>query len=85
VNLSMSPRAHDLLEQITAFMAEHIEPQEEAILRRQRAAADPWQELPEVTEMKRAAREAGLVNLFLPSVSGLSNVDYAPLAEQMGR
>ena len=85
MNVSMSPHAEDLLRKIRAFMAEHIEPVEEELLRRQRAADDPWQELPEVRAMKEAARAEGLWNLFLPSVSGLSNVDYAPLAEQMGR
>src|SRR4051795_9003014 len=40
---------------------------------------------PIVEELKRAARERGLWNLFLPDVSGLSNLDYAPLAEVTGR
>jgi len=66
-------------------MADHVEPHEEELLRRQRELPDPWVEQREVREMKEAAREQGLANLFLPSVSGLSNVDYAPLAEQMGR
>lgn len=85
VDFAISPRTRDLLEQIKAFMAEHIEPVEAELLRRQRALDNPWVELPEVTEMKRKAREAGLWNLFLPSESGLSNVDYATLCEQMGR
>ncbi|MCB9765563.1 MAG: acyl-CoA dehydrogenase family protein [Alphaproteobacteria bacterium] len=85
MDFALSPKAEALLGRIQAFMAEHIEPVEAELLRRQRQLDDPWVELPEVTEMKARAREAGLWNLFLPSVSGLSNVDYATLAEQMGR
>jgi len=85
VDFALSPRATDLLGQVKAFMAEHIEPVEHELLLRQRALPDPWVELPEVAAMKAKARDAGLWNLFLPSVSGLSNVDYATLAEQMGR
>ncbi len=85
MDFAVSPRTKDLLKRIQAFMAEHIEPVEEDLLRRQRALPDPWVELPEVAELKRKAREAGLWNLFLPSQSGLSNVDYATLCEQMGR
>ena len=85
MDFALSPRATDLLGQVKAFMAEHIEPVEHELLLRQRALPDPWVELPEVAAMKAKARDAGLWNLFLPSVSGLSNVDYATLAEQMGR
>ena len=85
MDFAISDRARELLERIQAFMAEHIEPQEERLLRELRERDDPWVVLPEVAEMKAKAREAGLWNLFLPSVSGLSNVDYATLAEQMGR
>lgn len=85
MDFAISARASDLLGQLRAFMAEHIEPIEDELLRRQRALPDPWVELPEVTELKVRARAAGLWNLFLPSHSGLSNVEYATLAEQMGR
>jgi alkylation response protein AidB-like acyl-CoA dehydrogenase len=85
MDLGQSPRGAELLQQVRAFMDEHLAPVEEDLLRRQRALDDPWVVLPEVREMKAAAKAAGLWNLFLPSVSGLSNVDYAYLAEQMGR
>jgi acyl-CoA dehydrogenase len=49
---------------------------------------DPWQVLPIIKDLKQEARQAGLWNLFLPDAElgqGLSNLDYAPLAELMGR
>ena len=55
------------------------------LLARQRTQPDIWVELPEIRELKEKARQAGLWNLFLPEISGLSNVEYATLAEQMGR
>jgi alkylation response protein AidB-like acyl-CoA dehydrogenase len=85
MDLGQSPRGAELLQQVRAFMDEHLAPVEEDLLRRQRALDDPWVVLPEVREMKAAAKPPCLWNLFLPSVSGLSNVDYAYLAEQMGR
>jgi alkylation response protein AidB-like acyl-CoA dehydrogenase len=85
LNFAISPRARELLNRIRAFMAEHIDPYEHELLTRQRALPDPWVVLPEVEAMKAKAKAEGLWNLFLPSVSGLSNVDYATLAEQMGR
>jgi acyl-CoA dehydrogenase len=85
VDFALSPRATELLAQIRAFMAAHIDPVEEALLLKQRELDDPWTVQPEITALKARAKAEGLWNLFLPSVSGLSNVDYASLAEQMGR
>jgi acyl-CoA dehydrogenase len=67
-------------------MAEHVYPAE-AVYAEQRAQAGPDDHTlpPVVEELKRRARALGLWNLFLPAVSGLSNVDYAPLAEVTGR
>lgn len=48
-------------------------------------AGDRWQPLELIEELKTSAKAAGLWNLFLPDISGLTNVDYAPLAETMGR
>jgi len=47
-------------------------------------SGDRWEPVPLIEELKSEAREQGLWNLFLPEVSGLSNVEYAPLAEIMG-
>ena len=85
MDFAPSAEAARLRDRIRSFVAEHIAPREERILREQRALDDPWVELPEVTALKARAREEGLWNLFLPSVSGLTNVDYAILAEEMGR
>lgn len=48
-------------------------------------SGDRWQPIALIEELKREARKQGLWNLFLPVVSGLSNLEYAPLAEMMGR
>ncbi|HHO50903.1 MAG TPA: acyl-CoA dehydrogenase [Deltaproteobacteria bacterium] len=84
MDFSISPRAADLLGRIKAFMAELIEPNEARLLAEQRTQTDPWAVLPEVLALKAQARTEGLWNLFLPSAGGLSNVEYATLAEQMG-
>jgi len=85
VDFSVSERAQALLDRIRTFMTEHIIPVEAELLARQRAQEDMWTELPEVRALKDQARAEGLWNLFLPAVSGLTNVEYATLAEQMGR
>lgn len=48
-------------------------------------SGDRWEPLALIEELKSEARKQGLWNLFLPDVSGLSNLEYAPLAEMMGR
>ncbi len=89
-----SPRAQELLERLTAFQEREIDPREEAYHRELLARADPWVVLPVLEELKGKAKEEGLWNLFLPPDTevngrpygaGLSNVEYAPLAERMGR
>jgi acyl-CoA dehydrogenase len=88
VDFSLSPKAEDYLARLTDFMATRVTPAEE-VYRRQRqdsiAAGRPHDLPPVVEELKTAAREAGLWNLFLPDVSGLSVLDYAVLAEVTGR
>ncbi|MEQ6333653.1 acyl-CoA dehydrogenase family protein [Sphingobium sp. MK2] len=77
----------DLSDRLKAFMAAHIYPNEQRYhLEAERMG--PWAVYPVVEELKPLAREAGLWNLFLPphdGQPGLSNVDYAPLCEIMGR
>ena len=85
MDFARSPRVEALLDELTEFMNSHILPFEDDLLKRQRSLFDPWTELPEVAEMKRLGRQTGLWNSFLPSSSGLTNVEYATLAEQMGR
>ncbi len=82
-----SPRAKDYLARLSAFMDEHIYPNEETY-HAQGQAADRWQPRPIVGELKTRAKAAGLWNLFLPECglgAGLTNLEYAPLCEIMGR
>ena len=84
----MSPRSEDLAVRITAFMEEHVYPAEPVFERQLEAAADRWNELPIMTELKAKAKAAGLWNLFLPKrhfPDALTNLEYAPLCEIMGR
>ncbi|MFG1792503.1 acyl-CoA dehydrogenase family protein [Nocardia sp. NPDC049149] len=85
MDFSHSDRAASLLDEVRRFVHERIEPQEPAVVAA--LAEAPWTVPPVVDELKREARAAGLWNLFLPGDehgAGLSNVDYAPLAEAMG-
>ena len=82
-----SPAVADLQRRLTAFMEEHVYPNE-ATFHRQIAEGDRWQPTAIVEQLKPKARAAGLWNLFLPESeygAGLTNVEYAPLCEIMGR
>lgn len=82
-----SPRVVDLQQRLSDFMEEHIYPNEERHLQ-EAETLGPWKILPVIEELKPKARAAGLWNLFLPESShgsGLSNLEYAPLCEIMGR
>jgi len=78
-----------LIERLEAFMEEFVYPAEEAFFRQRAEAQDPWAPVPLVEELKAEARARGLWNLFLPRThaygAGLTNVQYAPLAEITGR
>ena len=65
-------------------MDENVFPNEAAYVR-ELNSGDRWQPLDLIERLKEKAKTEGLWNLFLPAVSGLSNVEYAPLAEIMGR
>jgi acyl-CoA dehydrogenase len=87
-----SNKSNDLKAQLAQFMERHIYPNEQAYAQQQEAASNRFTPLPLVEELKQLARTEGLWNLFVPpqfaefsSVGGLSNYDYAPLAEMMGR
>jgi acyl-CoA dehydrogenase len=83
----VSAKAKRLQEQLRAFMAEHIYPNE-ATYHEQINAGERWQPLPIIESLKAEARRQGLWNLFLPESgygAGLSNYDYAFLCEIMGR
>ncbi|MCR9071849.1 MAG: acyl-CoA dehydrogenase family protein [Alphaproteobacteria bacterium] len=77
----------DLRARIEAFMAEYVYPNEDRYFA-ETAELGPWKVQPVVEELKPKAKAAGLWNLFLPDSdlgAGLSNTDYAPLCEVMGR
>lgn len=65
-------------------MDEHVYPNERRY-HDEVESGDRWQPLELIEELKTKAKAAGLWNLFLPDISGLTNVEYAPLAETMGR
>ena len=81
----MSAKAADYHQRLTEFMVEHVLPAEKTY-DEYRAEAGPkdFTVPPVVEELKKLARDRGLWNLFLPSVSGLTNLEYSPLAELTG-
>ncbi len=85
-----SAQTTELIGRFEQFYADDIAPVEEPLIREMLAKppADRWVQPPEIEELKAKAKALGLWNLFLPDPehgAGLSNVDYAPLAERMGR
>ena len=83
-----SPRSAELAGRLAAFMDEHVYPAEAEFARQLDAAADRWGEPPVMAVLKAKAKAAGLWNLFLPKrhdPDALSNLEYAPLCEIMGR
>jgi acyl-CoA dehydrogenase len=82
-----SAKVSDLQRRLSAFMDEHVYPNERTY-HHQIADGDRWQPTAIVEELKPRARAASLWNLFLPESeygAGLTNVEYAPLCEIMGR
>ena len=82
-----SPKTKDLIARVDAFMRAHVFPNEERFAR-EVADGDRWQPTALIEELKEKARAEGLWNLFLPDSelgAGLTNLDYAPLCELMGR
>jgi acyl-CoA dehydrogenase len=91
MDFSYSPRTRDLQERLIAFMDRHVYPAE-AVWAQQiednTRAGRRWEPVQVIEDLKPLARAAGLWNLFLPESergAGLSNQEYAPLAEIMGR
>ena len=85
--IETSQRSAELHRQLSEFMDEHIYPNETPI-KEELSTGDRWQPSEIVEGLKTNAREAGLWNLFLPESelgAGLSNYEYAPLCEVMGR
>jgi acyl-CoA dehydrogenase len=88
MNFELSERSEDFRGRLQQFMDECVYPGERVWVDQLRAAGTPYIHAPIVEELKAEARGRGLWNLFLPDEehgAGLSNADYAPLAEIMGR
>jgi acyl-CoA dehydrogenase len=87
MNFDYSEKSRAYIERVGAFMDKHIYPNEKRFFD-EVESGNRWEPLALIEELKVLAREAGLWNLFLPDSphgAGLSNLDYAPLAELMGR
>ena len=86
MDFEFSARTKDFEQRLRAFMDEHVYPNESRF--EQEIQRDRWQPSRVIEELKPKARAAGLWNLFLPNDAGgagLTNLEYAPLCETMGR
>ena len=89
MDFSLDETTLELRERLLAFMDEFVYPAERVFRDQVRSAESRWDTPPVIEELKAEARARGLWNLFLPSTheygAGLTNIQYAPLAEIMGR
>jgi acyl-CoA dehydrogenase len=88
MDFALDSTTTDYQERLLEFMDAHVYPAEPLFAAQAAEAADPWATPPVVEELKAEARKRGLWNLFLPHEpygAGLTNLQYAPLAEIMGR
>ena len=92
MDFTMSERQREWLGRVQSFMKNHVRPAV-PIYRKQDEEGPRWKVIPIVEELKKKARAEGLWNMFMPPSSheddefrgaGLSNLEYAPLAEEMG-
>ena len=87
MDFDYSDRTREYMESLSTFMNEHVFPAE-AIYEEEVSIGDRWQPTEVMERLKDKAKEFGLWNLFLPDAehgAGLTNLEYAPLAEIMGR
>ncbi|MGH3442541.1 MAG: acyl-CoA dehydrogenase family protein [Nitriliruptorales bacterium] len=88
MDFAYSPKVEELRDNLLDFMDSHVYPNEEAYVRQIEESGDRHFHPPVMEELKAEARSRGLWNLFLPHEdfgAGLTNLDYAPLAEISGR
>src|SRR3979490_251918 len=92
MDFNMSDRQKEWLGRVDSFMTKHVRPAV-PIYQKQDEEGERWKVIPIVEELKKKARAEGLWNMFMPPSSheddefrgaGLTNLEYAPLAEQMG-
>ena len=87
MNFEYSDRAKEVRDAVARFMEEHVYPNEEEMLA-QIETGERFEPIPLLETLKQRAKAAGIWNLFLPESeygAGLSNLDYAPACEEMGR
>ncbi|PAE26205.1 acyl-CoA dehydrogenase [Bacillus sp. 7894-2] len=89
MDFSYSPKVQELIGELNVFMEENVYPNEALYEQQLNEQENRWSAIPPIMEeLKRKAKAAGLWNLFLPESeygAGLTNVEYAPLCEIMGR
>ncbi|MEX2616646.1 MAG: acyl-CoA dehydrogenase family protein [Alphaproteobacteria bacterium] len=88
MDFEYSERTRELQARVSAFMEEHIYPNETTFLEQLDDGDTRWKPVPIIAELKEKAKAEGLWNLFLPESdqgAGLTNIEYAPLCEIMGR
>jgi acyl-CoA dehydrogenase len=90
MNFEYTEKTEALRTKVSNFMQEHVYPIEKEVYEHCEGAATAWQVIPQMEDLKAKAKEAGLWNLFLPEdygelSPGLTNLEYAPLAEIMGK
>ncbi|XP_024421861.2 acyl-CoA dehydrogenase family member 11 [Desmodus rotundus] len=81
-------RGQELLTRVKRFVKQHILPAEKEVIEfyvQNENSVDKWKKPPVIDKLKEMAKAEGLWNLFLPAVSGLSQVDYALIAEETGK
>ena len=83
-----SEKSKSYQKRVTAFIREHVIPNDQKVAAHDGQNGDRWQPIPIIEDLKKKAKADGLWNLFLPDSergAGLSNLDYAPICEIMGR
>ncbi len=88
MDFTYSEKTRSLISRLQDFMEAHIHPNEAAVYQQHASLGDRWDTPPMIEELKAEARKAELWNLFLPESergAGLTNLEYAPLCEIMGR
>ena len=88
MNFEYSEKTQELLNRVSTFMTDYIEPNEMIYFDQLNEAETRWQAPPILEQLKTKAKSLGLWNLFLPESdlgAGLTNLEYAPLCEVMGR
>lgn len=88
MDFGIAPRAQEYLDKVKTFIKEEVQPIEDEYFRELRSKEDRWVVLPVINELKAKAKAAGLWNMFLPMSDygpGLTNAEYALIAEETGR